>query len=300
MNLNKTISKISDNLFIIHQKMFPLYLVSGEKNFLIDTSVSAFNEKIIKKLEFLLTDKQLDSILLTHSHYDHTGSAPYIQKKFGSAILGSERTIELLKKENVREFIRDMNTKFNHVMGIKKDTMFPPLKKMDSIKDGDIIRISHDRFFKVIKTPGHTKCSLSFLLMPQKILFPGDAAGVIERNNRIKPLFLSDYNSYITSIKKMIGIKAKMLCLPHNFHIKGENRVKNYLERSLESSIILKDKIQNSLNKGMVIEEISETILKKEFPLPTVEGPKKAFNINLLSMIKAVEKLNENKNLTPE
>jgi len=294
------VSEISDNVFIIRQKMFPLYLITGEKNFLVDTSISAFEEEIVTKLKYLLGNKPLDSILLTHSHYDHTGSVPHIQKVFGSAIFGSERTIELLKKKDVREFIRDMNSKFNRVLGIEQETKFPSLKKIVPVIDGDVIRIDNNRFLDVIKTPGHTKCSISFLLMPERILFSGDAAGVIEKNNRIKPLFLSDYNLYINSIKKMIEIRAEMLCLPHNAYIKGEKRVRSHLEKSLECSVILKEKIQTALRRGMGIGEVSEMILEKEFPLPTVEGPKKAFNINLHSMAKAISRIEENQLLISE
>lgn len=291
MNLNRPYTKLTDNVFILHEKMFPLYLITGEKNFLIDTSITALKENIHTKLKSLLGEEGLNAILLTHSHYDHTGSIPFLQEKFGPAVYGSERTIELLKRENVRAFIGDMNSRFNNILGINQKAEFPELNNLYAVNGGNRISIDRKRYIKVFETPGHTKCSISFLLMPQKILFPGDAAGVVERNNKIKPLFLSDYNSYISSLKKLINIEAETLCPPHNNYIVGKEKVKGHLMHALESAIDLKDKIFRSLESGEGIEDVSKSILEKEFPLPVVEGPEKAFNINLISMVRAVSKL---------
>lgn len=291
MDLNKPYTKLSENLFVLHEKMFPLYLITGKENFLIDTSISAFNGKIHKKLISLLSDRPLDHILLTHSHYDHTGSLPYLQDKFNTSIYGSERTIELLQKKDVRKFIGDMNTRFNNILGTNEKVEFPELKNLNILSEGDRIGIDENHYFEVITTPGHTKCSISFLLLPEKILFPGDAAGVLEKNNKIKPLFLSDYSSYVLSLKKLLELEAETLCPPHNNYIVGKEKVRDHLMQALESAIDLKDKIIRSLESGAGIEKTAEMILEKEYPLPTVEGPKKAFNINLNSMVRAVEKL---------
>ncbi len=160
MDLNKPYTKLSENLFVLHEKMFPIYLITGKKNFLIDTSISALGEKIYKKLKSLLSDRPLNHILLTHSHYDHTGSLPYLQNKFNTLISGSARTIELLQKEDVRAFIGDMNTRFNNVLGISEKVEFPELKKLNILKEGERIDIDNSRYFKVITSPGHTKCSI--------------------------------------------------------------------------------------------------------------------------------------------
>ncbi len=291
MDLNKPYTKLSENLFVLHEKMFPLYLITGKENFLIDTSISALQENIYKKIKSLLSDRPLEHILLTHSHYDHTGALPFLQEKFNISISSSKRTIELLQKEDVRAFIGDMNTRFNNVLGISEKVEFPALKKLHILKEGDRIDIDENRYFEVIASPGHTRCSLSFLLMPDRVLFPRDAAGVLEKNKKIKPLFLSDYSSYVLSLRKLIKIEAEMLCPPHNNYIKGKEKVRDHLMQALESAIDLKDKIIRSLESGAGIEDVSKNILEKEFPLPVVEGPKKAFNINLNSMVRAVEKL---------
>ncbi len=292
MKLNKPYTELVENVFVLHEKMFPLYLIKGMNNFLIDTSISALKDNIYNKLVTLLKDDTLDSIFLTHSHYDHTGALPYLQDKLRCRIAGSERTIELLEKPDVRDFIADMNTRFNRVLGSENIEKFPKLINLSSFREGgDRIKIDKTRYFEVIETPGHTKCSISLFFMPDRILFPGDAAGVLERNNKIKPLFLSDFNSYISSLKKLIELNSKILCPPHNAYIIGQNKIRDHLTRSLEAAIEIKEKISESLKKGFSIEETTEVIMENEFPLPVVEGPKKAFNINLISMVRAVNRL---------
>ena len=291
----KPYSKITDNVYAIHEQMFILYLITGGKNILIDTAISALGKSIYNKINLILEGRPLDHIFLTHSHYDHTGSIPYLQKKLGSSIFGSARTVELLKKENVRLFIKDMNDRFNKVLGITEKTEFPEPQNINALNEETIFELNSEEYIRVMPTPGHTKCSISFLLMPQKILFPGDSAGVIERNGKIKPLFLSNFREYVTSLKKLISLEADTLALPHNRYIKGHEKVKIFLEKSLLSTIELKEKILNAIESGTEAEDISAEVMGREFPLPVVEGPQKAFNINLISMVKAVEKFTKEK-----
>jgi len=290
MKLKKPYTELTENVFILHENMFPLYLIKGKKNFLIDSSIFALQYNVYKKLLVLLKNDTLDSIILTHSHYDHAGSLFYLQNKTGCSISGSNRTIELLGRPDVRDFIADMNTRFNKVLGSEEVAKFPELNDLNSLKEGDRIDVDNKRYFEIYETPGHTKCSISLFLMPDRILFPGDAAGVVERNNKIKPLFLSDYNSYISSIKKLIELNSNILCPPHNVCIIRKNKIRDHLTRSLDATIEIKEKISDSLKKGVSIEETTKAIMENEFPLPVVEGPKKAFNINLNSMVRAVAK----------
>lgn len=290
MKTNRNYTEITKNVLMLHEPMFPLYLVRGKENILMDTAISAVTQSVSDKLGTLLQGETLHSVLLTHSHYDHTGALPFLQKKFGCRVIGSPRTIELLKKQEVRDFIADMNTRFNKVLGSGVTTEFPELNHLYSVREGEKVRVDSKRYFVVLETPGHTRCSISFLLMPDRILFPGDAAGVLEKNGKVKPLFLSSYNSYIESIGKLIDLKAEMLCPPHNTRIKGAVRVQKHLRQALEAAINLKEKIVDALKSGMSIKETTKIVMEKEFPLPVVQGPQKAFDINLTSMVRTVSR----------
>lgn len=282
---------ICSDVVLLYDDMFPLYLVKGKRNFLMDSGISARAEKFRRSVDNALGDAgKLDGILLTHSHYDHAGAASYLQDTYECDIHGSERTVELLKKPKVIDFINHLNEEFKKVLGVESSIGCKELKNLEGWKEGDRIEVDESRYFTVYSTPGHTKCSVSYLLEPEGVLFPGDSVGVIERNGTIKPLFLSSYKEYENSIRKLIGLEAEILAFCHNRFIKGKDRVKAFLEKSLESSISLKDKMLDELKKGITIEEAAENILDKVFPQPTVMGPREALMINVCAMLSSVQR----------
>lgn len=90
----------------------------------------------------------------------------------------------------------------------------------------DTIQVGNKQNLAFFFTPGHTRCSVSYYLTQNGILFPGDALGVVEKNGNIRPLFLSDYSAYIKSILLLSQLTVKTLALPHNTAIKGEDQKK--------------------------------------------------------------------------
>ncbi|MCP4155185.1 MAG: MBL fold metallo-hydrolase, partial [bacterium] len=112
---------ISENVIVLYDDIFPLYIVTGEKNFLIDSGVTAkaglFYERINSVLSELGGSGKIDTLLLTHSHWDHAGAASWLQKKYGFDIYGSHRTVELLGKQKVVDFINRLNQDFKMMLG---------------------------------------------------------------------------------------------------------------------------------------------------------------------------------------
>ncbi|MDP3027862.1 MAG: MBL fold metallo-hydrolase [Nanoarchaeota archaeon] len=71
------ISKISENVFQLYFDTFgsTVYVLKLEKNILIDTSSEDNREELIKDLnELKLSPEDINMIILTHSHWDHTGN----------------------------------------------------------------------------------------------------------------------------------------------------------------------------------------------------------------------------------
>lgn len=279
---------INKNVIVLYDEMFPLYIVKGEKNFLIDCSITAKAIDIHKTINMILKRGKIDSVLLTHSHYDHTGACFYLQNIYDFNIYGSYKTVELLKKEKVIDFIDRMNQDFKKLLNDNSKTKCEMLKNLNTIKQGDRIKVDNNNHFEILDTPGHTKCSISFLLQPEKILFPGDSVGIIERNGKIKPLFLSSYKEYEKSLNKLIKIEPHILAFCHNRYIKGKEKVKKFLELSLNSTKELKDKILKMLKKDQDFDKIAKEIFENEFSIPTVMGPYKAIMINLAAMVNSV------------
>jgi 2-aminobenzoylacetyl-CoA thioesterase len=284
----KAISNLRANVFTVHDPMFPLYVIRGKQNLMIDCSILAKAREIEKKIHAFLGDEKIDLLLLTHSHYDHTGACSYLQEKFGFAIAASCRTKEILANDKAIGFIDDLNQKFKKILNDPSDLVFSMPERVRGIGENEEIKLAGGQTIAVLETPGHTRCSISFLLNPENILFPGDAAGVIEKSGKIKPLFLSSYTQYERSLRKLIAIQADVLALPHNTAIKGKKRVNDFLESSLRETQKLKEEILAALHDQLDFGRIAENILAGEYTFPTIMGPREALLINVTAMVKSI------------
>jgi glyoxylase-like metal-dependent hydrolase (beta-lactamase superfamily II) len=284
----KKFENIDENLILIHNKVFPLYIVKGEKNFLIDCGATALVHTFLDGINRVMDGQNIDALLLTHTHWDHTGAASALQNEYHFEVLGSHRSVDLLSKSKVVKIINRLNQDYKKQVGDTSDTAFEMPGNLKGLGEGDRIRIDEDRYFEVIETPGHTRCSLSYLLQPEKILFPGDAAGVIEQDGSIKPLFLSSYRQYEESLLRLMNIEAAILAFPHNRYIRGPQRIKDFLNRSLMRTRQVRDFILQSLTEPYEVDRIAEDLVSKEFPRPTLLGPKEALMINMKAMVKVI------------
>jgi glyoxylase-like metal-dependent hydrolase (beta-lactamase superfamily II) len=286
---------INGNVIVIYNKLFPLYIVKGEKNFLIDSGTTAKAAEFYANINRALAETGsegagIQNLLLTHTHWDHMGAASYLQKKYGFDVICSRRGAALLERSKVISIIDRLNQDYKKTVSDDSDTAFEKLENINVVVEGDRIRVDDTGYFEVIETPGHTKCSISYLLHPWRILFLGDASGLMDQDGVIKPIFLSNYKEYEHSIEKLIPFEAEVLAFPHNRFIKGKERVKRHLRDSLQRTRELKDKVVNYLEEEEDIEKIAEAIYHREFPRSALFGPKEAMMINIESMIKAVRK----------
>lgn len=274
-------------VILLHDKLFPLYIVKGEKNYLIDSGPAVFGDIFYDRISRAVNGG-IHTLLLTHSHWDHTGAAYYLQQKFGFNVMASDHTVKLLEKSKVVGFIDRLNRGYAEMINAASDISFHQLENLVPLKEGDTVRIDGESYLEVIETPGHTKCSISYLLHPDKILFHGDTAGLRERGNRIKPLFLSNYNEYEHSLQKLIRLDAAVLAFPHNRVISGRENVRKYLEDSLTATRSFKEEILGILEKEPDVTKAAETLYERESSATSLLGPRESFIINIESMIKAV------------
>jgi glyoxylase-like metal-dependent hydrolase (beta-lactamase superfamily II) len=284
----KSYSNITSNVFTIHDSMFPIYLIHGSKNMMVDCSILAKGAEIEENLAKILGNDKIDTVLLTHSHYDHTGACAYLQARHHFNILASQRTKEILQNPKAIEFIDKLNQEFKYLLNQDNSMHVTMPGNISTVHEGEKIPISQNQWLQVYETPGHTRCSLSFFLYPENILFPGDAAGVVEKNGKIKPLFLSSYTQYEQSLQKIMTLKAEVLALPHNNAVKGEKKIQEFLANSLSATQKLKTEILTALQDTQDFNLIAENILNRDYTFPTIMGPREALLINVNAMVKSI------------
>lgn len=158
---------------------FNSYIIIDKRVTLLEPvflSESEFN-KALTEINVKISD--IDLILSTHWHVDHSSRAWYIKEKSNAEFLihrDEKPLVESLEKriENLGNF-RDDEEFFTSWKTIMKYWDYRECEVSSVFKEGDIIDIG-ESCLKVIHTPGHTDghCSFELLNNGEKILFAGD------------------------------------------------------------------------------------------------------------------------------
>lgn len=132
------------------------YIVSedGENCIVIDPGCGY--EKIVKGLKE--SSFTVLKILLTHCHYDHMAGAERLRKATGAKIVSGKKC-----RENIKNTIINVSKMFgDELVGADVDEV---------VSDNEKFEIGGMKI-KCIETPGHTDCSVCYLI--EDCLFTGD------------------------------------------------------------------------------------------------------------------------------
>jgi glyoxylase-like metal-dependent hydrolase (beta-lactamase superfamily II) len=230
----------------------PAFICDADPPIIFDPGVSAFGPLYYRKLSPVLSGKKQPLLmLLTHSHFDHCGAAPYLLRKFPHAqIAASARAAEVLQKESAIQLIRRFNAEYEEKMAREltgEDTSFSGISIDLQLKEGDRIEWAEGKFFEVFSTPGHTRDCLSYFFPDSGVLVAGEAAGVPEEDF-IHSVFLANYEDYVNSIEKLRTIEAEALCIAHVGILAGKAKIARYLNASREAAATYRAKIECCLD----------------------------------------------------
>lgn len=134
-----------------------VYLVN--RKILIDAGMNS--DLIIKQIEKYIKITDLELIILTHCHYDHTAAAAAIAEKSGAKI-----GIHKADLEGVNDEYLSVSVLFGDRAPVAKPTII--------YEEGDKIDIGNGEYLEVIHTPGHSRGSICLYEPVSKSLFSGD------------------------------------------------------------------------------------------------------------------------------
>lgn len=164
-----------------------VFLVKAGKNFLVDTGTSP---SIVGKI-----DCDVDRIILTHRHYDHTGAALEVQRELDAPLYAHPLEAKALREGDDRSII---SLSFGRKM--------PEL----DVKDME------DEYcgFRVLHTPGHTDGSICLYHPEEKILISGDTVfpgGGVGRTD----LPTGNFGDLVASVKKLSDLDVESIYPGH-------------------------------------------------------------------------------------
>ena len=292
MKLEQT-GKICDGLYATGYHFIPAFLLASPTPVLFDAGVAAMGPYYLKELEtYLGTAEALKYLLLTHSHYDHCGAAPFLKERIPNLRIGADaHAAEVLRKPNAVALIRALNRNFVKVFGEvfgENEVPFDPVEVDPILKDGDVVDCGGGWTVCVIETPGHTNDSLSYYIPKIKALIPGESVGVFH-NDAVHPEFSSGYNDYVASLERLAALDVEILPLAHRYVLTGEDAVW-YLETSLAATVSFKERIEEYLDRfNGDRERVVQRILGEDYDdTVLMQQDKKSFTLNLEAQVRVV------------
>jgi len=144
------------------------YIVFGDGIALIDSGVSGAEAILFEYVRKSGRDpREISTLVLTHSHPDHVGSARAIREAVGC---------EVWAHAGEKDWIEDTERQLRErpVPGFH-DLVGGPVPVGRVLADGERIELAGSIRCRVIHTPGHSAGSISLFCKEEKALFSGDA-----------------------------------------------------------------------------------------------------------------------------
>lgn len=197
-----------------------VYLIHfGECAAVVDAGCGYATGRIVRNIEACgVRPEQVDYLLLTHCHFDHTGGAKDLADALGCTIVAHERDAVYLEEGN------------NGVTAARwYGASIQPFQVDIKIKGSQKDISLGGRIIQAIHVPGHSPGSLVYLTESegQKVLFGQDIHGPLD------PELLSDRKDYIASLKRIRDLGADILCEGHFGIYQGPKKVKAFIESYL-------------------------------------------------------------------
>lgn len=270
------------------------FLIFGqEKTVLYDCGMAYCHESLIENIRRALKARgreSLDLVIMSHTHYDHIGALPYVllawpdvqvcgaakaQSVFGSQ--GAKQTMERLGKA-----ARDV------YMPSGEPVLTDPLRVDRVLSDGDRIEIGEGQCIFVLETKGHTDCSLTYVLEPERLMFASESTGVLRNSEYMETAFLKSYQDTLDSAEKCRACGPKQIISPH-YGIVPADFSDQYFDLYIKCAEAEKDFILKLYDQGLDYEQISKKFEDRFWSEERGEGqPKAAFLENAKYSIKHI------------
>ena len=204
---------IKPGLYQLSHSGVNVFLLECAGLILVDTGTPEMGGMIVEAIRDLGHDpKTVSKILLTHAHYDHAGSAPFLQQELQAEVFCHPDEVELLRTGNVlRESFKPAPGILNRLL---YDTFVRPTPTTIEPMEVDCVLCDSDEVIggiRAIHTPGHCLGHLAFLW--NDILIAGDAASNVGWLRAA--IGTENHHQALGSIQKLCLFDFETACFGH-------------------------------------------------------------------------------------
>lgn len=263
---------------------------NGETAVLCDTGFGFTGDRVAENIEKALNGRELNAVLLTHSHYDHVLGTRYILKRFPKAkVITSEYSAFVFGRPSAIRKMWELDGDFALRNGVNEYTQLTDSVPVDqTVTDGEEFAVG-DINFRAIALPGHTKCSFGFLLPEEGILLGSETLGVRGEGDDVLPACLIGYKAAADSIEKVKRLCSDRISVPH-CGLLDHNETVRYLENSEKCLDETVTAVGKMLKSGSDTSDCVEWFTKRFYKGSVVPAyPKAAMQLNTEIMVKAIK-----------
>ncbi len=281
------LGKIEENFYVLGHAFVPVYLLDGRKPVLFDAGFSVFSELYENAISQVLGNRSPAYLFITHSHWDHVGSAGFFKEKWPEIIIaGSAEMKNVLESEKAVKFISNFSKdseSFVQEMGMASVSRkpFKPFHLDRVLASQERIEVDNHCSVHALPTPGHTRDFFSYWIPEKQILIASEAAGTDFGNGVIENEFLIDFDIYLHSLKELAKLDVRILCIGHRLVFTGKD-AKAHLQRSFEQAehyVFITEKFL--LDEEGDINRATSRLRAAEWPLiPSPKAPPQAYQFN--------------------
>lgn len=199
------------------------YLIEGENRACLLDTCCGYGD--LREYVKTLTPKE-PFVILTHGHYDHTGSAALFEEVYMNHL-----DLPVLHKHNAKrnEYLSEDKKQISALKEIQMKDLNPLLKREPlPLTDGDTFDLGN-LHIRMISVPGHTPGMMCALIPEEKTVFFGDACGM---NVLLHDEFASRVSEYRNSLVRLKKLESEYTHIyrNHGTYTNEKNLLDNVLE----------------------------------------------------------------------
>ena len=137
-----------------------IYLITDVRNVLVDAGTGFNSEYVYRKIEESLPLEDIDIIILTHEHFDHSGGVADLRERCNAQVYIHKDGASVVEEG------KDWSASW---FGTSQE----PTTVDRKMRDGDGIELGH-KSLQVLHRPGHSPGSICLYEATSKSLFSGD------------------------------------------------------------------------------------------------------------------------------
>lgn len=292
MKLNAP-TKMTGSIVLLGDTGLPAFLIDAPRPFLFDAGMSFMGPVYVKALEEALGSRQPSVLCVTHSHYDHIGACSSIKGRYkGLKIAGHPLVREVMKKPGAVASMTHLSDIVRQMLGtMDPSTEFRPPQIDLILREGYTLEPGDGIVVTVMETPGHTRDSVTYLIDPPGAVVPGEALGVVQLDGDICPEFLTDFDSYVDSVKKILARRPSMILMPHGPSLTGDDAAE-FLEGAIPAAQAWRDMISEALMEcGRDVDGTTGRLFERLYDPSRIGQEKNAFRVNLRAKVSCIARI---------